>query len=255
VHESNLYPEPPHLTISVYPDSSESECFAAACGVVEGIGCRPSGTVEVAPWEMEFELRSDLAGKSSLLDLQPDRFRSIITGSDRSVRPVRAGYTARGGRVVLVEYLASPHNDLHPIGVTIAAGPLGIPGKLWGRHERTSASRLVRWTLEVLQELTTRYRVAYGAVGVEYSLATPSELASDAATLPSEVFLSRTIATDFPQIKEAFARDYRDGVVIEWPSGWFFSEWEPFSSKQVSFTPRNRPANASSRLGRTLLNR
>jgi hypothetical protein len=253
---SALYPEPPHLTIAVYPEAPESECFAVACGIVEQADCEPSGTVETAPWDMEFELRSDLAGRSSILDLPDDQFRSVVAGNDRSRRPVRAGYRGGPGAVVLVEYLAAPRNDRHPIAVSISAEALGIPTEMWGKQERTSASKSSRWALRILQEISMRTPVAYGAIGIEYSLATPSELASGDSGLPSEVFVSKELASIAPGITDALERDFQGGVVVEWPIGWFYSGWAPFNTENVSIQPsKSRSRSAARTLGYALLSR
>jgi hypothetical protein len=40
-----LYPEPPHLTIAIYPKACESECFTVACKLMKEFGCQPGGVV------------------------------------------------------------------------------------------------------------------------------------------------------------------------------------------------------------------
>lgn len=251
---SNWYPEPPHLTISLYPESTESECFASVCDVVGRAGCVPSGAVEVVPWDITFELRSELAGRSSVMDLSSGQFQHFVSGGDPAWRPVRVNYRIARRGTVLVEYLAATYSDRHPIGVSLAAGELGIPMESWNRRDRNAASKLARWATEVLKEVAVHCRVAYGAIGVEYSLATPSELADDTAALPTEVFLSKRIATDCPHIWDAFVHHFRDGSITEWPTGWFLSGWAPFNPNSVSLPlERRRPVNPGRQLGRFLL--
>lgn len=248
---SNLYPAPPHLTIAIYSAGSESECFAAICESITQVDCHPNGTVEVAPWEATFELRSDLAGQSSILDVDRERFTQLVAGQDASMRPIRAGYRVRSD-VVVVEYLASSGGDRHPIGISTGAGALGIPVEMWQKNERKSAGKLARWAIDVLQLVVTQCDPIYGAIGVEYSLATPHELASRNATLPSEVYLSRGLASD-ASIRDAFGNDFRGAEVAEWLAGWFYSGWEPFNSSGTTL-PQSQihPTRASAILGRAL---
>lgn len=252
---SNLYPEPPHLTIAVYPKGSESECFAAACQQVSQLGCHPNGTVEVAPWDAAFELRSDLAGQSSIVDAEHGEFQRIVAGGDPSGRPVRAGYSRGRSDIAVVEYLAAPRSDRHPIAVSTGAGTLGIPIEMWGKAERRSGEKLARWAVAVLHGIATQCNALYGAIGVEYSLATPSELANRSASLPSEVYLSRRLASDLAEIQDEFANDFRDAEIVEWPDGWFYSAWGPFNSRNVSLPEtRVNPTKAGVLLGRFISN-
>jgi hypothetical protein len=250
---SDLYPEPPHLTIAVYPAGSESECFAAVCTLMEQVDCHPNGTVEVAPWEAAFELRSDLAGRSSIVQAERDQFRHIATGSDPSRRPVRAGYRRGRNNVAVVEYIAAPRDDRHPIAVSTEAETLGIPVGKWRKPERALGEQLARWAIDLLQRIATQCDVLYGAIGVEYSLATPSELANGVATLPSEVYLSRRLASDAPGTQGAFEYDFRDAEMTEWPTGWFYSGWSPFNSRNVTL-PQSQihPVKAGGFLGRAM---
>lgn len=251
---SDLYPEPPHLTIAVYPAGSESKCFGAVCELLAQRDCRPSGTIEVAPWEVAFELRSDLVGHSRIIEEEEDHFQRIVAGRDSSRRPVQAGYCRGRSDVVVVQYLASSGSDRHPIAVSINAGALGIPVEMWRMTERNSGRKLARWAVDLLREITTRCDALYGAIGVEFSLATPIELANGVATLPAEVFLSRRLAFDLPGIRDAFADDFRDAETAEWPAGWFYSGVAPLNPKNSTRPqPSIRPTRAATLLGRSIL--
>lgn len=251
-----LYPEPPHLTVALYAEQPEHECFAALCRLVEGMGCVANGSVEVAPWDASFELRSDLAGRSAILDVKPDRFSRIVAGEDHSGRAVRAGYKRKGGGLVLVEYLAARGDDRHPVAVSVSADGLGVPADLWRKAERTSAARLADWATEVLRESTVQCGVWYGAIGVEYSLATPSELASGAAMLPSEVFVSRELTDSDTDLEKALSDAFRGGGIFEWPMGWFYSGWAPFNSgKSMPPVDKAIARRGGIALGRAVLNR
>lgn len=251
-----LYPVPPHLTVAVYPEGSERECFAALCRLVEAMGCAPNGAVEVAPWDAKFELRSDLAGRSAILDVKPERFARIVAGEDEEGRAVRAGYRRKGGGLVLVEYLAASGDDRHPIAVSVSADGLGIPIGLWRKSERASAARLADWATNVLREATVGCGVWYGAIGVEYSLATPSELATGAALLTSEVFASRELVDHNADLRKALLDGFRGGVISEWSKGWFYSVWAPFNSGNATLSVDEAAIRrAGIALGRAVLNR
>jgi hypothetical protein len=251
-----LYPEPPHLTIAVYPNGSEHQCFAALCRLVEEMGCAPSGPIELAPWGADFALRSDLAGRSAILDVKPDRFARIVAGEDSDGWAVRAGFQRKGGGLVLVEYLAAADRDRHPIAVSVAADGLGIPIELWRKPERVSAARLADWATNILRELTVRCEVWYGAIGVEYTLATPSDLANGSASLPSELFVSRPLLDVDAALDEALLGVFSDGVVSEWTGGFFYSGWAPFNSKRATLPGGDmRARRAGILLGRATRNR
>lgn len=250
-----LYPEPPHLTVAVYVKDSERDCFAALCRLVEGMGCAPNGSVEMAPWDADFELRSDLAGRSTILDVKPDRFARIVAGEDDSGRAVRAGYQQNGSGLVLVEYLAARGNDRHPVAVSVSADGLGIPVGLWRKEERNSAARLANWATNILREAPAQCSIWYGAIGVEYSLATPSELASGAALLSSEVFVSQELIDSNGGLKNMLLDAFRGSEISEWPMGCFYSGWAPFNSGKLMLSvDRAGIRRAGIALGRAVLN-
>ncbi|MEU5553523.1 hypothetical protein ABZ738_27480 [Micromonospora sp. NPDC047793] len=242
--------------MAVYSEGAEHECFATLCRLVAAMGCVPNGAVEVAPWDAEFELRSDLAGRSAILDVKPDRFARIVAGEDEGGRAVRAGYRRKRGTLVIVEYLAASGGDRHPIAVSASADGLGIPIDLWRKSERASAARLADWATNLLRKATAECGVWYGAIGVEYSLATPSELAAGAAVLTSEVFASRKLVDHNDDLRKALLDGFRGGVISEWPNGWFCSGWAPFNAGNGMLSvDKAATKRAGVALGRAVLNR
>jgi hypothetical protein len=228
-----LYPEPPHLTVAVYPGVSEEHCFAALCTVTEEAGCGPQGLVEVAPWGRSFELRSDLAGVASKQQVDASRFREIVSGKDGTGRPVRAGYLHKKFGVIVVEYLGASEGDRHPIAVSLGAGPLGIPDELWGKADRSGADRLAEWTKNLLSEASSASRAWYGGIGIEYTLATPSALLGGDAYLPSEVFISRALLASSAGLEAALREDFGPEEAA-WEHGSFLSAWAPYNGRKVT---------------------
>lgn len=231
---NGLYPEPPHLAVAVYPGLDEEGAFAAMCGVAEAAGCRPQGLVEVAPWDRAFELRSDLAEVASKLQVDPARFRSVVAGERETGRPVRAGYVHDRYGLVVVTYLAAPAGDRHPIAISLAAGPLGVPEAFWSAADRRAAGRLARWTANLLRSASSRTEAPYAGIGVEYTLATPSDLVRGVSTLPAEVFVSRALLVPGGRLDAALRQDY--GAVEEavWGHGTFLSAWAPYNARKVT---------------------
>jgi hypothetical protein len=155
-----------------------------------------------------------------------------------------------------VEYLAAPAGDRHPIAVSVSASSLGIPLGLWRKQDQASAEKLADWSTKLLREATVRCGVWYGAIGVEYSLATPSELANGVALLPSEVFVAREIVDSNSSFKQALLDGFRGGVVSEWHTGSFYSGWAPFNPERATTSADSASSRrAAIALGRAVLER
>ena len=92
-------------------------------------------------------------------------------------------------------------------------------------------------------------------LNLEFSLATPSALASGEAALPTEVFLSPKSVGSTPDIKTIFSHEFRGGEISEWPTGWFYSGWGPFNSRNATLPQEQvQSEDASIALGRAILN-
>ena len=239
-----FYPMPPHLTVAIYPGQPEEECFSALCQLVEEFGCTPNGAIELAPWDASFEMRSDLAGRSLVIDAKPDQFARTVAGEDSAGRAIRAQYHSKKMGLILVEYLAATKGDRHPVAISVSARGLGTPIELWRKAERSSAIKLAQCTTTLLREATDRCSVLYGAVGVEFSLATPSELIDGSASLPTEIFVDRDVITSNRELAQYLSNAFHDGFISEWPAGWFHSGWAPFN-----------PENATLNLDKALVRR
>ena len=224
-----LYPDPPHLTVAVYSRHPEERSFAAFCDLARQAGCRPTGRVEVAPWDVPFEYRSDLADIAAQLTLDPARLTTVLAGQDTARRAVRAGFIHRTHGIAVVEYLPAPAPDRHPIGLSVSAGALGIPEHLHARTDRSAARTLARWTTTLLREASARCDAEYGGIGVELRLGTPGQLRAGSATIPSELFVSHRLLTADPALESALRAGFSPATQTTWPHGAFFTGWRPFS--------------------------
>ncbi len=222
-----LYPEPPHLIMAIYPSGTEEECFASLCQIAEDNGCRPEGTVEVAPRDAPFELRSDLAGQTTVVKAKPDRFRTLVSADSDQGRAVRAGFQGRHFSTVVVEYIMAPGGSKHPIEFAMAAGPLGAPEDTWTKSDRSRARNLVRFTTDLLRAATERRCALYGSITVESALPVPYELANGAEMLGTEVFVSNQVLEADSRLPEVLATDFKE--VVDWPNGLRCSAWGPFT--------------------------
>jgi hypothetical protein len=219
-----LYPEPPHLSIAVWSPEDEESVFGRASDVAVEFGCVPAGVVELAPRGRRFAMVQDL-GDRVIGRRSADEFESAVHGGDAKLRPVKAGYRRKGMGTVVVEHLLGTETEPHPVAVSLSADALGTPEELWNAKERKAARKLADWATDVLRELTARTGAAYGAIGVEESLPTPSALRSGASigTLP---FISAAIGPAvLDRCQAAFGPQHR----VDWPHGAFFTGWQPFA--------------------------
>jgi hypothetical protein len=229
-----LYPEPPHLTIAVWSDQSEDVTFAKLCELVQRHGCVPLNRVQTVPRDRTFEWISDLADVMSEVDTDRAGFADLVVGADPARRPVRAGFSHKKFGTVLVEYLGAPAGERHPMAVSLGAGALGLPEQLWSRADRSAADKIVRWSKAILEDMTETNPVRYGAIGVEFTLATPAHLGDDSLGLTTELFVSGELLATAPAV-DAGLRDLFGAVgLTEWRKGLFVAGWAPFNERHVS---------------------
>lgn len=231
---AELYPEPPHLTIAFYASADEAECFFRICELLQASECSSQGVLEVAPWDRDFELRSDLADVVRRIHADGERLRSLLEGDLSVGRPVRAGFTHRKFGIVVVEYLAAPMQDRHPVGVSLGAGPLGVPPNLWKKADRSKAGRIAEWSKRIMMTGSAACSALYGGIGVEATLATPSALRGGARLLPSEVFVSNAVLASNPNLLQTLRTEFDNNQDASWDHGVFFSAWSPFNDGQIT---------------------
>ena len=222
--------EPPHLTIAVYSDRDERQTFTQLCSVLPKLECSPTHRVEVAPAALEFEMVSDLSGNRETITVSHERYSQIIASLEPGLRAVRAGYSHPKYGNVVAEYEIKEGPDPHPIGASLSAGDLGFPDFLWSAEQRSAAYSMAEWTLSILKAAASACQPLYGAIGVEYSLPTPTKLADSSAVFPNNWFVSRALLIQYPSLEEQLRTIYSDGEVTDWEEGVFCSGWAPYNS-------------------------
>ncbi|GAA3445499.1 hypothetical protein [Planomonospora venezuelensis] len=223
---SELYCEPPHLTVGVYGRGPEADTFAALCSIMPEVGGSPVGTFEVAPIDLSFDLLSDLGTSRRVIKASGDRLRNLLAGEDADLRVVKAAFSHRAFGPVVVEYILKYGPDRHPVGVTTSAGTLGMPDWTWSKSDRRKGRSLAAWSVEVLRAAAERCKPLYGAVGVEFSLPTPQQLVVDHALMPTEMYLSRKLLGGGAESGAAFRGLFPQ--TSHWSDGMFVSAWDPY---------------------------
>lgn len=230
---ADIYPAPPHLTVSIYCERPELESFALMHDVASEFGCQPANVVEVAPVDQEFELVSDLGFAKELLKIDSRRYSQLIAGQNPGSRVLRAGLSSRKFGKVVVEYLQRLGPGRHPVAVSLDSDALGVPESLWSAKQRRAAYSMAGWSRALLEVASSRCDALYGAIGVEYSLPTPWQIRTKSPRLPSELFISRHLVS-IDGVGESLRRTFSGGEVREWDNGTFFSGWAPFNSNHTT---------------------
>lgn len=228
-----MYVEPPQLTVAVYSDQPEARTFSQVCGAAESMGCAPVGRIEVAPADREFELLSDLGVLRETLEPSPARYTQLIAGEITDQLVLRAAFSHQKYGKVIVEYQQKTGSGRHPVGLTVASGPLGIPDSMWTSSQRRSAYSLATWTRSAFEKLAAKPSVKYGAIGVEFSLPTPAQIKNGKPRLTTEIFISSRLLAD--ESREAQLRDiFSGGEVVGWTHGLFCSGWGPYNARRAT---------------------
>lgn len=229
----SLYPDPPHVTVAVYPGVAEGSAFAELCAVVADAGCAPRGVFELVPWDRTFEWPSDLAEVCTFWQVGDDEVDRMLAGDNQLGRPIKAGYVHPQFGVVVVEYLGTAAGDRHPVGVSLGAGPQGMPSQWWSDADRRTAARMVEWTTQLLKAASRAVRASYGGIAEEDTLASPSALVQG-RWLQSELFVSRTLLEKDDSLREVLREAFAGDAEAEWGHGSFYSGWGPYNRRGVT---------------------
>lgn len=233
---SEMYLDPPHLSIAMYSDQPEVVTFSRVCEVMRELGCKPLNLVEVVPRDREFELLSDLADVREILTPNLAQCNQLIAGEDPKRRVLRAGFVRRKSDTVLVEYQYKTGADRHPVAISLASRSLGLPESLWSAGQRKSAYAIAVWARAALEVATSRCGARYGFIGVESSLPTPSQIKSKKSRLATELFVSRQLLDRKKSLEDRLRQVFSDGEVVVWENGVFLSGWAPFNSRRTTLS-------------------
>lgn len=187
---SGLYPDPPHLSATVYvEDRPDAEIAAELCGVVRNVG----GTATGAADERRTAFEVDKVG------------------------------------LVVVQRLLGADGDRSPVAIITYADDLGSPDELWNASERAAAYRLGAWAHDVFRAACLATDPLYGDLSIENTLSTPRALGQGGDRVGDVYVADRLLAADDrlgPRLREAYA----DGAVEEWEGGLYASSWGCFNA-------------------------
>lgn len=247
---TELYPQPPHLTIAVWVAGDDELAFGQACDSAVEFGCTASGVVEIGPRGRAFGMVQDLEDRS-IVQLGAADFDSMVHGRHPVSRPLKAGFRVKRWGTVIVEHLLGTEAEPHPVAISLSAGALGWPEELSTAKDRKAAYRLAGWATDVLRDLTARTGALYGSIAVEETLPTPTRLraGTPVGTLP---FLSAKLP---PAVLRAFHTAFPQTHPTVWPHGTFFPTWKPFAPANPSKVNRPALTTASTTLGHALQRR
>lgn len=234
-----LYPDPPHLSVSIYPDRvAEEVAFSAVCRALERRGATPTDRVDTAPSDAAFTSVSDLAEVIEHRRVDAARFAALVHAEDADAgaaegapgehRVIRAGYTVKPVGLAVVGYDRSVPGVPHPISVLADAGPLGLPDDAWSGRERRAAAKVGTWARDLLRAVCAEVDPLYGALAIEDSLPVPAELAAYGDRLTT-VYVSARLLRSRPKLEGRLRDCYADGDVVDWEKGVFLSGWAPFN--------------------------
>ncbi|WP_157253990.1 hypothetical protein [Nonomuraea typhae] len=230
----DLYPEPPHLVIALYPGTAEHLAFAELCDIAQSMGCVPNGAAEVAPWDAEFELRSDLAD-IAWLETRADLSRAALAARrPRDGRILQAGFRAKKmGGIAVAQYLLARPPDRHPVAIAIAGQAFGLPEELWKKGDRSNAAKVAEWSTSLLAEACRRCDPPYAQMGVELMFDTPSALAAGSGKISTELYVSDRVLQAAKPLRGLLAESFDGGAILQWERGVFHSGRSPQLHERV----------------------
>lgn len=229
----DLYPDPPHLAVSLYSDNlTEDAAFAALCRAVLEAGGTPTGSLEVFPRSHDFRWASELTDFGQTQTVAEDAFWLFIEGKNPQTRVSKAGFTADtpGLVVVSLESKEDNHQARHPVAASMYADQLGIPVHLWEEGDDIRANKIDVWAEGLMRLACDDITPLYGALMVEEPLPTPAELDQ---LRSKDVFVpDRLLAADHA-LEPDLRSHYGDDRITRWRSGIYCAGWEGFHPGRI----------------------
>lgn len=229
----DMYPDPPHLVVGLYREAPEHDTLACVCRTIEDLGGVSTNLIEVAPRERDFEYLSDLAGVKEIQRVDPARRAALLAGRDDRLRVLRSEFSHPKFGQVIAEWLPRTGAGRHPVGISLSAGPLGIPDELWSAKDRRQARVIAAWVTTFLERVALDCAVLYGGIEVEGKLPTPAELAArenGGERLTTLLFVSAELLGRAAELEGHLRQVFAGGEVLHWDNGIFLSGWRPFNS-------------------------
>ncbi|MQA94272.1 MAG: hypothetical protein GEV11_06320 [Streptosporangiales bacterium] len=193
---ARLYPDPPHLSATVYVENRpETEVFAELCGVVEAAGGTATGDAD----------------------------------------DTRTGFDVPRVGLVVVARLHGADGDRAPVAIITYADDLGVPDELWSASERTAAYRLGAWAHDVFRAACLATDPLYGELAVENTLSTPRALGESGDRIGDVYVSDRLLAAD-DRLGARLREAYDGGAVEEWEGGLYASAWRYLNTADRSAT-------------------
>lgn len=223
-----LYPDPPHLSVSLYSENlSEDAAFAAVCRAVQEAGGTPTGNLEIFPRAHDFCWASELTDVSQAQTVAEDAFWLLIEGKDPQTRIAKAGFTADTPGLVVISLKSKGDNDpsRHPVAASMYADQLGIPAQLRNKCDDARAKALAMWAETLMRIACDNIAPLYGAMMVEETLPTPPKLDK---LRSKDVFVpDRLLAADHA-LEPDLRNHYGDDRISRWRTGIFYAGWQGF---------------------------
>jgi hypothetical protein len=224
----NLYPEPPHLSVSLYSENqTEEAAFAALCRAVCAAGARPTGNLETFPRSRGFNWASELTDFASELTVSQESVWPLVDGEDTQLRVAKAGFAADTAGLVVVSLESREEGDpsQHPVAASMYADQLGIPAQYWGQGDDVRAKAIATWAESLLRAACDSIAPLYAAMMVEETLPTPPALAD---LRSKDIFVpDRLLAAD-PALEPDLRSFYGADRLGRWRHGLYCAGWQSF---------------------------
>lgn len=219
---TDLYPEPPHLSVFVAPGMEQSQAFEVAWHLLLTAGCEFTGDVLVAREPGWFRDVSDVEREVTRHRGSP---RELLAAGD----VLRAQFRHRSmGLVALGVSSAAEVGETRPLEIAIHAGPLSLPVAIWSKQDRKAAKRAMGWCERLMLDLAKQVEAPYGAVGIEAEFPSLSALASARRSplWPTTWFWSTNFGAEEDQ--NALFSFMGQGSIARSNEGALFRAWQPW---------------------------
>jgi hypothetical protein len=229
VNVAGLYPDPPHLSVSVWSPAPEAATFAGVCRAVADRGGSPTGVLLTAPAGTRFEWLHELQREPEDVS---SRFDELIGGADPRVEVFRAGYL-RSGDLIVVERAPGPRDERHPLQATMYGDVLATPMDLWSDEDRAAAAAFSAWLLSLSSDVVAETDALYGAVQSEAELPTPSQLLA-ASPVYGDLFVSAALIDDDASLLGDLRMIDPRSEERRWPGGVLLADYGPLRTDGVT---------------------